>query len=220
MNPRFLSVILILSLCSVSKTWAQEPVTSPPIPIETMFGNNQLYFQLVVKRKFTPNSKFSYFTVATFNTDYSNNDRIGNILMPVQISRSIGKKGFGIMAGGEMNSAIGFYPIIGPQFNYSSRKLLAVTVASFYINSGNDLKIFGLYEFKPSLSQNWNLYSRLQFIYNFSMETGDHNRSYVYLRAGLKRKQLAFGIGANLDQIGPAKIYRENFGPFLRWDFN
>lgn len=124
------------------------------------------------------------------------------------------------MAGGEMNSAIGFYPIIGPQFNYSSRKLLAVTVASFYINSGNDLKIFGLYEFKPSLSQNWNLYSRLQFIYNFSMETGDHNRSYVYLRAGLKRKQLAFGIGANLDQIGPAKIYRENFGPFLRWDFN
>ncbi|SFG48036.1 hypothetical protein SAMN04487988_104135 [Algoriphagus hitonicola] len=196
--------------------FAQAP--EPPIPIEIMPSSDQLYFQMVVKKQFAPTSQFNFFTVTTFTANYQNDMRKSSVLIPAQIQYEFGKKGFGVMAGGEMNSVIGFYPVFGPLHTYASKEFLAVTVATFYVNQEQDFKLFGLYEYKPVLSEKWTLYTRLQFIYNQSIREGDHNRSYLYLRAGLKKGPMIFGIGANLDQFGPDKQYRDSFGLFVRWE--
>lgn len=196
--------------------FAQAP--EPPIPIEIMPSQDQLYFQLVVKKQFTPTSRFNFFTVTTFTANDQNEMRKSSVLIPAQVQYEFGNKGFGAMAGGEMNSVVGFYPIFGPLHTYVSAKFLAVTVATFYVNQEQDFKLFGLYEYKPMLSEKWVLYTRLQFIYNHSIREGAHNRSYLYLRTGLKKGPMIFGIGANLDQFGADKTYRDSFGPFLRWE--
>ena len=51
------------------------------------------------------------------------------------------------------------------------------------------------------------------------MAAGFHNRSFLYLRAGLKKGPLGFGLGANFDAYGPGKTARENYGVFTRWEF-
>ncbi|MFN7118911.1 MAG: hypothetical protein ACK4TA_19085 [Saprospiraceae bacterium] len=197
---------------------AQAP--DPPIPIEAFFGNEQLYFQLVVKKKFSPTSRFGFFTVATFSADHNYNQESArnSITIPVQLSYDLGK-GFGVMAGTDINSEGGFAPIVGPQYNFASRQLLAVTVLSFFLNEDQDVKLFGLYEYKPPINEKWSVYSRVQFIYNHSMAAGLHNRSYLYLRGGLKRNAFIFGLGANLDQFGPRKRFQDNYGVFVRWEF-
>lgn len=195
---------------------AQAP--EPPMPIEAFFGNRQLYFQLVVKQKFAPDSKLGFFTVATFTSDYKPDAPGYRIVMPVQFNYSIGK-GFGLMAGADVNSAVGVAPIVGPQHNYASRQFLAATVVSFFLNEGKDLKLFGLYEYKPPLNEQWTLFNRIQLIYNYSLAESVHNRSYLYLRSGLKKEQITFGLAANLDQFGPLRIYQENYGVFVRWEF-
>lgn len=207
---------LVFLLMIVGPVMAQKP--EPPIPIEAFFGNEALYFQLVVKKKFSPESKLNFFTVATYTADYENNMEENSIVMPVQISYDLWK-GFGVMAGTDINSISGFSAIIGPQFNYASKEWLIVNVASVFLNEDNDFKLFGLYEYKPSFNENWGLYTRLQFVYNQSWKLGTNNQRYLYLRAGLKRKQFIFGLAANLEQSGPFKERGENYGVFVRWEF-
>ena len=211
------AVVFTLALFALlSSVSAQAP--EPPIPIELLFGHDNMYFQMVVKKKFAPESKFGFFSVATYTADYQNELRENRLIIPTQFNYSL-RKGFGLMAGADINSVVGFAPIVGPQHNYASRKFLAVTVVSFFLNQERDVKLFGLYEYKPPIGGNWSFYSRLQFIYNHSIAENAHNRSYLYLRAGLKRKSLIFGAGANLDQFGPEKIFKDNYGLFFRWEF-
>ncbi len=206
--------LLILTFGAFFSLKAQAP--EPPIPVEFFFGNNDIYAQTVLKRKFVPAKEFYFFNVSTYTTDYQNEDR--SLVMINQLSYQFGK-GFGVMAGLDMNSAVGFSPIVGPQHNFASRKWLAVTVLSYFLNDDNDLKLFGLYEFKPSINEKFSFYSRAQFIYNQTLNEGSHNRSYLYLRAGLKRNAFIFGAAANLDQYGPERRYADNYGAFVRWEF-
>ncbi|MBO0331142.1 hypothetical protein [[Muricauda] lutisoli] len=193
------TIFLILVTCTIH---AQKP--EPPIPIEAFFGNEALYFQLVVKKKFTPESRFNFFTVATYTADYENNPDENSIVMPVQLSYDVAG-GFGIMAGTDINSISGFSAIVGPQFNYASKEWLIVNVASIFLNEDNDFKLFGLYEYKPAFNETWSLYTRVQYIFNRNLKLGTNNQKYLYLRAGLKKDRFIFGLAANIEQSGPLK---------------
>ncbi len=210
----FLGFILLFG--ALEAVHGQAP--DPPIPVEMLVGHERLYFQLVVKKQFSPASRLGFFTVATYTASYRNEQSDNSITIPVQVSYALGK-GFGVMTGTDINSVAGFAPVVGPQYNFASRQFLAVTVASFFLNEDSDFKIFGLYEYKPPLGAGWALYNRLQFIYNVSLSDGTHNRSYLYLRSGLKRGSFIFGLGANLDQYGPKRKFKDNYGLFVRWEF-
>jgi hypothetical protein len=191
---------------------------TPPIPVEVLAGNNQVNYQTTFKRSFSPTSKLGFFGLATYTADYSNELSKNNVLIEGQLSYTI-KGGFGIMAGTFINSVIGFSPIAGPQYIVASREFLAVTIASFFLNGKKDVNLFGLYEYKPALSPKWTLYNRLQFIYNHNYQRAEHNRSYLYLRSGLRRNALTLGLGANLDQYGPQHKFGDNYGVFAQWEF-
>ncbi|MEX0362778.1 MAG: hypothetical protein AB3N10_17515 [Allomuricauda sp.] len=212
-----ISITIILTLSISLTAFAQKP--TPPIPVEVLLGNENVYFQMVMKRPFSPESKFNFFGLATYTANYENNTEDNRVITIAQVSYNIAK-GFGVMAGTDINSFSGFSPIVGPQHNFANKQILAVTVASFFLNEGSDFKIFGLYEYKPPINEMWSIYSRFQFIYNTSLNEGNHNKSYIYLRAGVKRKSLIFGLGANLDWSGPNKEFAENYGGFVRWEFN
>lgn len=208
----FLTAAMFFSVIAYS----QKP--TPPIPIELLAGNQELYYQMVIKRPFSSSSKFDIFGLATYSANYEGDLDENRVIIITQMSYKIAK-GFGIMAGTDINSFSGFSPIVGPQHNFSNSKILAVTVASFFLNEDNDFKLFGLYEYKPKINEQWTFYSRLQFIYNHSLQSNSHNISYVYLRAGLKRKSFIFGLGANVDWAGADRVFSENYGAFVRWEF-
>lgn len=209
-------VIILIIFCLPIKSNAQK--LAPPIPMEIFLGNKELYYQVVIKRSFAPQSKFNVFGLATYSANYENKVSENRAIIINQISYDIGK-GFSVMSGIDYNSFSGFAPIIGPQHNFANKKILAVSVASFFLNESSDLKLFGLYEFKPQINENIGFYSRLQFIYNQSLKENKHNVSYLYLRAGLKKKSFIIGLAANIDWSGPNKKSFENYGGFVRWEF-
>jgi len=212
-------VIFCLIIISNSTTYSQIPKSiTPPLPVELMLGNDRISFQMVVKKQFKPDSKFGFFGLATYNASYTNDQSDNDLVIPIQISYSFWK-GFGIMTGATMNSKSGFSPIVGPQYNFANKKILAITVLSFNPNADKNIQLFGLYEFKPPLNDKWSIYSKLQFVYNYSINEDSHQRSYLQLRAGMRFNTLAFGLGTNLDQYGPYRIKKENYGIFLKWEF-
>ncbi|MBC6367955.1 hypothetical protein [Algoriphagus sp. AK58] len=226
MSPRFTKLtfsflLLIFSLFSILPTsaLAQGP-PAPPTPVELMFGHERLDFQMVFKRNFAPQSKFSLLAIAVFSENYVKERRVGDsMVMPFQVNYALGKKGFFLAAGAEANSVAGFGTTLGLTHGYASKKWLAISVLNYQLGESKDVKLFGLYEYKPMLNEAWSIYSRLQFVYNYTLAEDHHNRSFLYLRAGLKKGPLGFGIGANWDQYGPDKISRDNYGLFTRWEF-
>jgi len=199
-------------------SFGQAPI--PPIPMELMFGQDRMDFQLVMKRNFTPQSKFSVLAIAVFSENYGKQRQLGDaVVIPLQVNYALGPSGLSLAAGAEANSVAGFSNFLGLAHNKATKKLLAITVLSYQLKDSQNLKLFGLYEYKPPLSEKLSLYTRLQFTYSQGLKEAVHNRSFIYLRAGLKKGPLGFGLGANWDAYGTSKIPRENFGVFTRWEF-
>jgi hypothetical protein len=73
MKSKFLSctlaVLFLIAFFSTS-TLVHAQAPTPLIPLELMFGNDRLDFQLVAKRNFTPQSKFSVLAIAVFSENY------------------------------------------------------------------------------------------------------------------------------------------------------
>lgn len=145
-----------LFLLMVEKVEAQTKPMSPPIPVELFFGHDQLNFQMIVKKKFAPESKFDLLAISIFSENWDKNDKLGNsVVIPFQVNYNIGKKGFAVAAGGEANSVVGFSPSVGMEHSFANRKVLAITVLNYMLNESQDLKLFGLYEFKPPINETW-----------------------------------------------------------------
>ena len=223
MNSTFLSCslgafFLIAFFTSATIVQAQAPV--PPTPIEFMVGHERLDFQLVFKRNFTPQSKFSVLAIAVFSENYGTKKKLGDsIVIPFQVNYALGNSGLSLAAGAEANSSAGFGTTLGLTHSKATKEILAISVLSYQLSNDQNLKFFGLYEYKPVLTEKWSLYSRLQLTYKQGMAQGFHNRSFLYLRAGLKKGPLGFGLGANFDAYGPNKTARDNYGLFTRWEF-
>lgn len=216
---RLLNAILAASIgVWPAPSSAQEVKPKVPIPVEFMVGNERMFFQMVVKKKFSPESKFGFLSVSSFSADYSNTMEDLDIAVPVLVNYNV-YKGFSVVGGLTLNNKVGFSPVVGAQHSYASKDWVAVTIATYFLNAKRNVELFGIYEFKPSINSKLGLYTRLQFLYVHGTRENLHARSFLQLRAGLKMKALNFGLGTNLDQYGPEKDLKPNYGVFVGWAF-
>nr|MBI1232357.1 hypothetical protein [Cytophagales bacterium] len=215
---RKILLMLMVSFAVMLSGQAQEFVPKVPTPVEFMTGNNRLFFQMVVKKKFTPESKFGFLSVSTFSTSYDNQLDELDLVMPVLVNYTI-YKNFGLVAGTTINNIVGVSPLLGIQHSFANQEWVAVTIASLFLNSRRNAELFGIYEYKPKISQKTNLYTRVQFMYIHGISQNQHARSFLQVRAGLKMDALSFGLGANLDQYGPERTFKPNYGLFIGWAF-
>ena len=145
-NKRLHKSFLTLTLIALSlQVQAQAP--KPPLPVELMFGHEKLNFQVMVNKSFTPESRFGFFSVASYSTPYDDFSEV-SISMPMHIYYIFWKR-FSVIGGASVSSGSGFSPTTGFSHNYVSQKFLTITKASFNLNSSNDFILFGIYEYKP-----------------------------------------------------------------------
>ena len=197
---------------------AQQAVPKTPVPVEFMAGNNRMFYQMVVARKFSPKSKFGILSVASFAAGYKNGMEELDLAVPAVVTRNV-FKGFGLVGGLTVNNKTGAAPLIGGQHTFVNREWVLVTVASVFLNASKSIELFGLYEYKPSITPKLGLYNRIQFLYVHNTQKNNHARSFLQLRTGLKLNALNFGLGANLDQYGPGRTLKPNYGVFVGWAF-
>ncbi|WP_199879888.1 hypothetical protein [Arundinibacter roseus] len=216
--PLFLLVVTFSLPGIFTKILAQENLPKVPIPVEFMAGNNRMYFQTVVKRKFSPESKLGFLSVSSLASSYANDLEELDMVVPLLVTYTM-YKGFGFVGGATINNRVGFSPLVGAQHSFTNKNWVSVTIASLFLNSTKNTELFGIYEYKPLIKKNLNLYSRVQFLYIHNSRENHHARSFLQLRAGLKMNALNFGAGTNLDQYGPQKEFKPNYGLFVSWAF-
>jgi hypothetical protein len=109
-----------------------------PTPVEVMAGHERIFFQMVVKKKFSPDSKFGFLSVSTFSADYSNDSNEMDLVIPVLVNYNF-YKNFGLVAGTTINNKVGFSPLAGLQHSFVNREWVAVSIALFFLNASQNI---------------------------------------------------------------------------------
>lgn len=172
------TVILILAFAV--KINAQE-LSQKPIPIELVLGNNRLGLQSIINKNLPESKRFSFFSVTNFESDYSQNSNGLDFINISQISFEI-YKGFGISSGGNINKVTGLSPTLGLQYVFANPKWLFVVTPNLIFTKGNTASLLSILEYKPKLTDQLKVYSRVQGLYNYNIKSSAHERSYLQLK--------------------------------------
>ena len=222
-----LLIVLCIRLCPAfaqtpdSLQTTNVPVQGAPIPIELFAGNKGFAFQLIVSKQFTPTSKFGFFNVTNFSGDYKQTNQTTNFLSQSFLTAEVWK-GISVAAGlsaiGSSTTHLEVRPTAGLQYLLTNRDIVVVVIPRFDLTQTYNFETFAMLEYKPILSNNWGIYTRVQWLYNYNTKLGYHEITEINLRLGLAYKNFQFGVGSIHDFYGPDAYNVNNFGIFIKTD--
>jgi len=208
--------IFLYVLLLAPATYAQDNhAPLPPIPVETMFGNNRIQFIGILNRPVAKDGKLSYFNLSTGMVDYSNTADQTELVIVNNLTYSLFKN-IRATAGAEWHYKLGLVPQVGLQYFKANRTWLFLLNPSINFQPSRSLSTIGIVEFKPAISKAISFYSRSQVLYVHNLSEGVHARSALMLRAGLGFSKFTVGLGTNFDYYGPKKMEKDNVGLFAR----
>ena len=177
---------------------------NPPIPIEVMFGNEEIYFLGILNLPFEKRTRLGYFGVASALVPYENGRSNNELVISNALTYSLSQKWYAT-AGLQFHYSKGAVPFSGFQFFSVNPTWLFLFSPNLQLAPSINFETVGIVEYKPKLSEGLRLYCRFQGIYNQNLGDGGHERSLLYLRAGISLKRTSFGIGLNIDSYGPER---------------
>lgn len=215
------ALIVCLLLTTLKTLHAQEhkpigQVHNPPVNVEGLFGNRGMAYQLLVIKKFQSAPKFGFFSITNMVAEWEKSP-VEDMMSQAKLTYSI-IKGLDVSAGFIYVPHLGFRPSANLVISKASEDYTFVAAPRIDLSKDATAETMLLAVYKPALNDKWRLYTRLQGLYVLMTNSGDHARSFVNARTGLKYKEFAFGAGANFDWYGPAKLYKHNVGGFLNID--
>jgi hypothetical protein len=200
---------------------ANVPAQGAPIPIELLAGNQGFSFQLILSKQFSPTSKFGFFNVTSFASGYKEANQTTSFISQSCLTAEVWK-GISAVAG---LSAMGFpatplevRPTAGLQYLLFSRDVSVFVLPRFDLTQTYNFETLAVLEYKPRLSKNWGIYTRVEGLYNYNTKMGYHEITEINLRLGLSYKNVQFGVGSIQDYYGPDAYNVNNFGLFLKTD--
>jgi hypothetical protein len=221
---RYLTIFCFLLLLGEAIAQQQgqvpaSPVPVEPIPVELVIGHNRFGLQFVMNKKFSPSSRFSFLNANIFTSDYNNSRDNLDLVAVAQVGYDF-YKGFGPTVGLSVNSVAGLSPTAGVQYVFVNREILLVFSPTIEISETNNIQGLIIGEYRPALSSKVDLFSRIQALYNYDTNNKFHQRSYIQLRLGAGIGKYQFGPALNLDYYGPEKVFKGNYGAFVRFNFH
>lgn len=206
------SILLLGSTTLLSQQSAPPPA---PTPVEVMFGNNRMNFQLILNKPIDAQGKFSFFNVTNGAVDYHNKNEETEIVVVNTINYDLGNN-FKASACAQWHFKLGLVPLVGVQYFKANPTWLLLVSPNICLLPTTNMEVVSLVEFKPSLNPKTRLYTRGQLLYNQVLDGGIHARSGYTFRAGISRQKFTYGIGMNFDYYGPFKTEKLNTGVFVR----
>lgn len=189
---------------------------SQPIPIELSLSNRDFRFQNFYGRDFNNNSKLGYFQTSSLY-HFFESERVTEIMNQSYITYALNGN-LKLATGYFYATHPGFKPSIAVQFMVHKENLMLLAVPRMDLWQKPSYEIMGLLEYRPKLSEKCRMYSRVQFMNNFSKDT--HNRSYQNFRIGIEKGKKQFGLALNIDEYGPEWTLISSYGLFVRHVFS
>lgn len=209
----YLIVLCSLAFSSANGQSSGNDVRSP-IPIEVMFGNEEVNYLTILDLPIDQPSGFGYFGVISALIPYENERSSNEIVISNSLTYNFSGK-FDALSGLQLHYAKGAVPYLGVQYFSANPTWLILFSPNLQLAPTTNFEGVGIVEYKPAISNDLRLYSRLQAIYNQNFTAGTHERSFIYTRLGISWKKVRFGTGFNLDFYGSDKTREIGYGLFI-----
>ncbi len=210
--------LLIAASFSTQDLQAQDSTANfnpKTIFVEEMVGDKRQFLQLMVNKVFVEKKKIGLLSISSYASDNKDNGRNNEFQNTTFIYHHL-FKGISINSGESFTSVDGLKNFVGLQYMYQGKTLSLIYMPSYYFLNSHNISNFALIEYRPAISENWSVYSRLQLHYNHDLENESHFRSYSYSRLGLTYQYFSFGLAHNFDRYGADKKTKTNYGIFLK----
>lgn len=186
--------------------------TAQPIPLEGVAGHRYYWYQQVVARGFSGQSRFGFFHTSSLHV-YYDEAQTDEVMTQSYLTYRV-SPGITAALGTFYATGAGFTPAFALQFLKRLPHLTLLAVPRVDLWRKATYEIMAQAEYTPPLGERVHLYTRLQVMSNHGPR--GHNRSYQNVRAGLHLKTFGFGLALNVDEYGRETGPATNLGVFLR----
>lgn len=187
-----------------------------PLPVELVGNTQTLWYGHSFTKNFDKQPRLGVSHVTSGVLPLAGNQP-GEWMSQNYLSWQI-RSGIRLNVGSFYASKPGIQPSLGVQFSRFRSDYGVLLTPRVDPNGFQTRELFGLLEIKPRLNVKFRLYSRLQFMFNYTQNV--HNRSYQYLRLGLQHMKFDFGLAYQQDVYGPTKLRFGQSGLYLRHSFH
>ena len=198
--------LLIIGITGDQSSYAQ------PIPIEFMAGQRYASVNVVMSKKFSTDSQFGFFHMNSLIMDYNDKSKddlvVQNLLFYEPLTN------FRITGGAFYGSNPGFSPAAGLQYIHVGQHWFVLFSPRVNIENDPSYTMFAIARYAVKISEKYNFYTSLQALNVFNASS--HITSSQWIRAGLDRQGIQFGVAANVDESGPNPKVKINAGLFIR----
>ncbi len=188
------------------------------IPVEVMFGDEQLQHQFFFFRDLDRNQKVNLFNMTRFSMDYEN--RIfNNSLVTSQLAYNLTP--FLGISGGVTFADNRLSPLAAISLTYLNKKqdLFLTLFPSVVFNEETNFEMSGIFLYTPQLTKDFKLFTQVIFASTFNRQMDTHLFSNQQCRIGVDYKDL-FQVGIGIDQTyintGEGYLKPRNIGIFFR----
>lgn len=204
MKARF---IAITALASVSLN-AQKLSYTPDI----VLGHRSYTYMHNVNYQLNERLKLNNLTLldTEYTKDKENIFFIRNTLSYMLTKRFSANAAFGMKNPGAFFSAYLQYKIIQPAYS------LSYSIGTTY-QKGFSLEQSISFEYTPYLTENFKGYFSVLAIGN--LDDSGYPRGLQFIRLGVKRDKMMYGLASNFDQFNNGKKTLENIGAFVKYNF-
>lgn len=208
MNRASIQIMLVIWCLALT-------ATAQPFVAEPMVGDKNYYYQHTMATKFTEASRVGFFHTSSLHYMYVENEK--DELMSQSYLTYQALKNVKVAGGVFYATNPGFTPSLALQYTFHLGLLRGIIAPRVDLKRNGSFEIMMAGEYIAPVSKQLEFYARAQFMSN--MDRIDHNRSYQYFRAGLKRNRTVFGIAMNIDERGGELQTQRNYGIFIRYHF-
>ena len=188
-----------------------------PVIIEGLAGNNYLFYQHLIAKKFSAESPLGIMHIANvssfYRSDKNKEQKAAEVMNQAYITAKLNQS-FTLLTGIFYSNATGIRLAAGIQYAVPFKNGLWVTVPRVDVMRRGSVEMMSMLELNPPLNDHTKLYFRIQAMSNYGPY--QHNRSYQRLRIGITIKGTQVGAGINLDEYGRESKVHMNTGIFLR----
>lgn len=211
MKKIIVSAVLLL----ISSVFFAQEKRDKLIPVDLLFGHKRVNLSFSMNKTIDGNFRFMNSTSAAAYYDYlpGKTEIVSTSSLVYQFHKNVGVSG-----GMQYHFAKGFIPNVAVHFSHANPTWLLSLTPYYNFMPWNSLEAAGLVEFKPALSENLRLFTRIQGFYSHDLEKNERERGILNFRLGLTVKKYTVGLGSNFDYYRPSVNEIQNFGGFVRVD--
>lgn len=206
--------VLLLGLLFTTQANAQDktPINNPPVNVEALVADQGIIMQTTINKQFRDTPSLGFFSVTSLISDWDT-QRLTDFMNQSGITFDVFMN-LKLIGGYHYTEVTGFRPSAGLQYSYANEDWLVVLYPRADLTTDSNQENYASVAYTPQINEKYSFYSRMQGLYTFALDNGEHQRSYVLARVGFTRGDYTFGIGGNLDYFGPDAERIESIGLF------